>query len=185
MSSDPENANSVPKPAVYSLAGRRRREAKDTLLADEPPRGLGIGIGIVAVLLGAAVYFGWSFQYEETVPLGMVIQTDAASHQVYGTAYVQPQEMAQVKSGQPVEIELASYPAGSYGWLKGTVGGGFTETNEGLYLVRVDLGLEPVTSTGFHPAFNKTHQAQGKIVVEKVRMFSRLFSLIRTIFHRG
>ncbi|HKV37971.1 MAG TPA: hypothetical protein VJX67_02070, partial [Blastocatellia bacterium] len=176
MSSEPEKTNSVPPANAYALANRRRRESKDSLLADEPPRALGVAIALVGVLLCVAVYAGWSIQYEQTLPVSLELKVDESSRSVYGLTYLDAGQMTQVHTGQLVEVELASYPAERYGWIAGKVGAESAETRDGLHVVRVDLAAGAVTNKGFHPILDNVRQGQGKIVVERVKLLARVFS---------
>lgn len=161
----------------------KRRIQKDTLLADNPPRSLGIAIPVVAVLLAISMTTLRWIEYQETVPINLTMRTIDSAHTIYGEAYLRPAEMINVQVQQVVQMELSRNPLPEKGRSEATVSEIKTVSENALYLVRVDVPAELVASSGINSNFQEGMQVQGKIVTQKKNLFDKLFSFFRMIAH--
>lgn len=161
----------------------KRRIQKDTLLADNPPRSLGLAIPLVAVLLAISVTTLRWVEYQETVPINLTMRTVDSAHTIYGEAYMRPAEMSKVQVEQVVQIELSRNPSPENGRAEARVSEIKVFSENALYLVRVDVPAELFASSGINSTFQEGMQVQGKIVTQKQNLFDKLFSFFRMIAH--
>jgi hypothetical protein len=159
----------------------RRRVQKDTLLADNPPAALGVGLIIVAVVLAAAVGSLHWVEYQESVPLSITLKTADGGHAAYGEAYLRPQEMARVCTGQVVLIDWGGHLAPQAASAQATVGEIRTVSENALYGVRVELPTGSVEGSWIGPAPPHGTLLQGKILTQKQTLLDKLFGFFRMI----
>jgi hypothetical protein len=173
--SDVEPAADLPNPRM------RRREIKDTLLADEPPRTLGLLIAVVAVLLAVAVIIGWSMTYQQTLAVTVDLRADAGQH-LHGLAWLPAEQIVQVRDGQRVVVDLQS-PMGNSKIL-GQVVEVSPEAKDGLYEVRIEFpDVQPISALPEQGQF-RSGQDTATIFTQKIRVFVRVFSVFRTLYER-
>ena len=159
----------------------KRRVQKDTLLADNPPAALGVGLVIVAVVLAASVASLRWVEYQETVPVILTLKTADGAGAVYGEAYMRPHEMTKVQTAQVVQIELGVSRAPEGVRAEATVGEIRTVSENALYAVRVDVPAELVEGSGVGPTTPQGVQVQGKILTQKQNLLDKLFGFFRMI----
>ena len=159
----------------------RRRVQKDTLLADNPPAALGVGLVLVAVVLAAAVGALRLVEYQETVPVSLKLESADGGRTAYGEAYMRPHEMTQVRAGQLVRLDWGRGPAPAGAPAEAVVGD-IRAVSEGvLYAVRIDLPVRLAGGPGAGPAPAPGAQVQGKILTQKQNLLDKLFGFFRMI----
>lgn len=163
----------------------RRREAKDTLLGDDPPRFLSVAIIIIAAVLGILVVAARSIEYEDAVPILLTLKVSESSDQVYGVAYLRPEEMMKVRTGQLVRVEFGPHQGRDHSSIEAIVSNISNVNKAGLCSVRVDLSVDVIASSGLRTAFEQEMQTQAKVLTQKMRLFDKLFGVLRTLMDRG
>jgi hypothetical protein len=144
---------------------RRRRHEKDTLLADEPPRALGAGIAVAALLLTAGVAASRAIRYQDTVVINLAVRSTETSPQ--GEAYLK--DVTGVRAGQKVLLTIGERE------VQGRVGGFLLVDKIGLYRVTVALPPDALSETDR----TATPEIEGRIVTREARLFDRLFGFLR------
>ncbi|MGH9828646.1 MAG: hypothetical protein ACREDR_35950 [Blastocatellia bacterium] len=189
MSSDQDRIEFPTGPPRRGVVNRRRREKQDTLLADEPPRPLGIAIVATAILLLVAGAFAWSIKYQETTPVEIEITAEPGTARPVGAAYLPIEEASQITTGETVTFELDGYPAANYGRCEGKIASASIEKQNDAVMVTIDLPAGLATSSGFHPPLDRLNQpgafrGRGEVLTKKVRLCGKLFGVFRTLFDR-
>ena len=159
----------------------KRRVQKDTLLAENPPRSLGIGMVVVAIVLGISVATLRWIEYQESVPINLTLKTVDAGRTIYGEGFLRPQEMSKVQPRLIVQLELAPNKAAVTNHSEATISEIKTISENSLYSIRVDLPSELVAGSGINSTFHEGMQVQGKIFTEKKNLFDKLFTFFRMI----
>jgi hypothetical protein len=159
----------------------RRRENKDTLLADEPPRALGLLIAAVAVLLAVAVVIGWPMTYQQTLAVTVDLRADAGQH-LHGLAWLPAEQIVQVRDGQRVVVDLQA--AAGYSKIAGQIAEVSPEAKDGLYEVRIEFPDAQLISAFLDQGQFRGGQDQATIFTQKIRVFVRVFSVFRTLYER-
>lgn len=178
---------SVKQPVTSGATARdpyhayRRRVQKDTLLADNPPTSLGVGLVLVAVMLAAAVGSLRWIEYQETVPVSLTVKTTDGGRTAHGEAYLRPHEMQQVRQGQVVRIDWGGNLAPQAADAEASVGEIKTVGENELYAVRVELPTGSVEGSWVGPAPPHGAQLQGKILTRKQNLLDKLFGFFRMI----
>ncbi|MCF6296987.1 MAG: HlyD family secretion protein [Flavobacteriaceae bacterium] len=90
-----------------------------------------------------------------------------------------------LKVGQVVNIRLSGYPDNEFGLLKGKV----TEislipSNEGLYLLDVELPNKLITTFGVEIEFKQEMQGTAEIITEDLRLIERVFYQFKKVLKR-
>jgi len=175
-----------PKPSREGReVANRRREAKDMLLGDEPPKFLSVAIVIVAILLGVVVVIARSIEYEETVPIALTLKAGESPNRIYGVAFLKQEEAARLRAGLAVRVEMSPRQARNRGLMEGSLNDISALNIGGFSSVRVDLPAELVTDSNLCDAVEQGTQMQAKVVTRKIRLFDRLFGVFRTLLGRG
>jgi hypothetical protein len=159
----------------------RRRVQKDTLLADNPPPALGIGLVVIAVVLAAAVYALHWVEYQETVSVVLTLKTGDAAGAAYGETYMRPGEVTKVQAGQAVRLDWGRKPAAEGADAEATVGEVRAVGDGELYAVRVDLPPGQAEGPGVGPAPSPGARVQAKIITQKQNLLDKLFGFFRMI----
>ncbi|HEY6330265.1 MAG TPA: hypothetical protein VI756_13075 [Blastocatellia bacterium] len=180
MTDDPAESAAPPNRRM------RRREAKDTLLADEPPRALGISIVTVAVLLGTAVFLAWSMSYQTKIDV-MVALEPAGGGALDGRALLPADQIARVQEDQRVTLDYPSSNRDSR--IVGRVTGVAPDTTTGLYQVHIEFPPGPdAIDNGINAALKHARSSGGQIpatiFTQKVKVFARVFEVFRGLSQR-
>jgi hypothetical protein len=185
MSEADHPVNAAP-PAVGGGFVNHRREAKDTLLGDEPPRILGAAIITIALALATLVVAAQAIEYEDAVPVTLTLQAAAAPESLCGVAYLKPEEALRVKRGQPVRIDwhVAGVPAFFNKGAAASVSDLSPIADGGLYAVRVTLAADPEGSAGDGLAAKSWPPTPARIITQRVKLFGKLFGVFRAVFGR-
>ncbi|HYM00846.1 MAG TPA: hypothetical protein VEZ90_17955 [Blastocatellia bacterium] len=181
-----DRTNSEGSPKYRQQPGARRRERRDVLLADEPPRALGISIAATFVLLIVAGVLAWPIKYQETAPISVDLQTSAGSEYISGLGYL-PAEMAgSVTPGQTVRVTLpADWPPGARS-LEGTIESASLDEQKDAMVVKVRFPenlVPPIARTRLRQG-ERPFRVQGQIFTLKVRLFSKMFGAAKTLLDR-
>jgi len=150
----------------------RRRERKDQLLADEPPRALGISIAVVALLLTAAVVAGASMTYQQKINTTIAIQP--AGSGLRGEALLPPDQVVQVREGQRVIVDLNS--SGDGATLTGGVASIQSQNRDGLYEVEIAFPDSPASINALRL---QGAEYPATIYTQKIKVFARVFNVFR------
>jgi hypothetical protein len=161
----------------------KRRVLKDTLLAENPPRALGIGMAAVAIVLGISVSALRWVEYQETVPVNLTLKTVDAGRTIYGEGFLQPDKMSQIQTRLVVQLELSPNEVAVSNYSEATISEIKTIGENSLYAIQVDLPAELIASSGLNSTFHEGMQVQGKILTQKKNLFDKLFSFFRMIAH--
>ncbi len=180
MSTTTHQVKPNPKPEDPYLVFKRRVQ-KDTLLAENPPRSLGIGMVIVAIVLGISVATLRWIEYQESVPINLTLKTVDTGRTIYGEGFLRPQEMSQVQPRLIVQLELTPNKVAGTDHSEATISEIKTISENSLYSIRVDLPSELVASSGINSTFHEGMQVQAKIFTEKKNLFDKLFTFFRMI----
>ncbi|MCF6351099.1 MAG: HlyD family secretion protein [Flavobacteriaceae bacterium] len=90
-----------------------------------------------------------------------------------------------LKVGQVVNIRLSGYPDNEFGLLKGKVKEiSLIPSNEGLYLLDVELPNKLITTFGIEIEFKQEMQGTAEIITEDLRLIERIFHQFREIFNK-
>lgn len=90
-----------------------------------------------------------------------------------------------LKIGQVVNIRLSGYPDNEFGLLKGKVKEiSLIPSNEGLYLLDVELPNKLITTFGIEIEFKQEMQGTAEIITEDLRLIERIFYQFRKIFNK-
>ena len=90
-----------------------------------------------------------------------------------------------LKIGQVVNIRLSGYPDNEFGLLKGKVKEiSLIPSNEGLYLLDVELPNKLITTFGIEIEFKQEMQGTAEIITEDLRLIERIYYQFRKIFNK-
>ncbi|WP_212005505.1 hypothetical protein [Chitinophaga sp. HK235] len=132
-------------PVHASLAEVRSEEVQE-IMGKMPPWIIRSGISLIGVLIvGAFVWAGY-FRYPDVLPLQVRITPGAQALVVQGN--IPAAEAWRVKTGQPVMLRLAAYPADTYGLLPGTVTAEAVAVNDSSFRVDIRLSQGMRSTTG-------------------------------------
>lgn len=161
-----------------NLGNRRRAQAKDTLMPDEPPKVLGGAIPVVAVLLILLLMTLRLVEYQDAVRVSLTLKTRESFGRAYGEAFLQQGEAAAVRANQIVDIDLGNYAGAKTRSLQAKVGEITTFEVQSFYRVRVDLPPDfDVNSLSGAPP--DSIQVQAKILTQRKNLFDKLFGAFR------
>lgn len=131
---------------------------------------------------GIATYHRFRHQ-SPFVPAGsQVVSVVPDSGAVVGQIELPAREFGKVKVGQPVRIDLDSYPAREFGYVEGRVGGISPLPVDGTF--RIDVELAEGLTTPHRPDIEFRHEmtGSGTIVTDDVSLIQRVFFQFRRLW---
>ena len=162
-----------------NFANRRRAQAKDTLMPDEPPKVLGFAIPVVAALLILLLVTFRLVEYQDAVRVSLTLKTTESSGRSYGEAYLQQGEAAAVRAEQIVDIDLGAYGARS---VQAKVREITAVDMPSFYRVRIDLPPDfDVSSLSLSSAPLGSIRVEAKILTQRKTLFDKLFGAFRVM----
>jgi hypothetical protein len=174
--------NSGPRREMADLSERPRRpQTKDQLLAENPPWTLSAGILVIAAILGAAVIAARNIEYQETIPISLVLREDEIPGFAYGAGWLPQSLAAKVKLDQPVLIELNPPAGAGVIQIEGQVSQVTATCQDSLYQVRIKLPAAFSSDPEKARALRHEARAQGKIVTWSGKLISRMFTLFSNL----
>jgi hypothetical protein len=182
MEVDRPRSNTGHKGKKAPLGERARRpQPKDQLLGVTPPPALSAAILLIAALLGAAAMVARNIEYQETVPISLVLREDEMPGSTYGLGWLPQSQAAKVKPNQLTLIEL-SPPAGSDRMpIEGQVHQVTMTCQDSLYQVRVKLPANFNSDLERMRVLGHEARAQGKIVTWRGKLFRRMFTIFSNL----
>jgi len=182
MEIDPPRNDSGPQREMADLGERPRRpQTKDQLLAENPPWTLSAGILLIAALLGAAVMAARSIEYQETIPISLVLREDEMPGSTYGVGWLPQSLAAKVKPDQLALIELGPPAGGGDMPIEGQVSQVTVMCQDSLYQVRVKLPANLNSDPEKARALRREARAQGRIVTWRGKLIRRMFTLFSNL----
>lgn len=95
------------------------------------------------------------------------------------------QNSGKIKKGQRVNIKIENYPDTEFGVLKGTINNiSLFPDAEGLYLVKVNLPKNLITSYSKTLDFRQEMRGSAEIITEDLRLIERFFYQFREVLKR-
>jgi hypothetical protein len=158
-----------------------RPQSKDQLLAKDPPWMLRAAILLIAALLGAAVMAARNIEYQETIPISLVLKEDEIPGSAYGVGMLPQVLAAKVKLGQPTLIELGPSGGADNTPIEGQVSQVVMTCQDSLYRVRVKLPANLNSDQEKMRISRHEVRAQGKIITWSGKLFRRMFTLFSNL----
>jgi hypothetical protein len=159
----------------------RRLQSKDQLLAERPPWTLSAATLLIAALLVAAVMAARNIEYQEAIPISLVLRADEIRRSAYGEGWLSQSQAAKVKPGQPIFIDLAPRQGAGNFTVEGHVDQ-VTMTSQGsLYQVRVNLPASFSSDPERTQVLRRETLAQGRIITWRGKLFRRMFTLFSNL----
>ena len=163
-----------------NLGKRRRAQAKDTLMPDEPPKVLGGAIPVVAVLLILLLMTLRLVEYQDAVRVSLTLKTRESFGRAYGEAFLQQGEAAALRPEQMVVIDLGRNGEPKSRKVEAKVAEVTAFDVPSFYRVRVDLPPDfDVNSLSSAPP--GPIQVEAKILTQKKTLFDKLFGAFRVM----
>jgi hypothetical protein len=159
----------------------RRPQPKDQLLGENPPRALSAAILLIAALLGAAVMAARNIEYQETIPISLVLKEDELPGSAYGIGWLPQSQAAKVKPNQLTLIELASPTGADNMPIEGQVHQVTMAFQDSMYQVRVKLPANFNSDPERTRILRQGAQAQGRIVTWRGKLFRRMFTVFSNL----
>jgi hypothetical protein len=159
----------------------RRLESRDQLLAENPPWMLSAAILLIAALLGAAVMVARNIEYQETIPIPLVLREDEIPGSAYGVGWLPKSQAAKVKPDQLTLIELGPSAGADNIPIEGQVTQVMMTCQDSLYQVRVKLPATFNSDPEKTQILRQEARAQGKIIIWRGKLFHRMFTLFSSL----
>jgi hypothetical protein len=163
------------------LERARRPRIKDSLLAENPPRILGAAILLIAALLVMAAAAARNIEYEESIPISVVLKADEMSGFAYGEGLLPQSQAAKVKPDQPILMELAPPSGADNVLIEGQVSQVTMTRQNSLYQVRVKLPANFNSNQENARILRQEAPAQGRIITGRGKLFRRMFTLFSNL----
>jgi len=142
---------------------------------------LSAAILLIAALLATAVVAARNIEYQETVPLSLVLRADETPGSAYGEGRLPQSQAAKVKPDQPVFIELSSISGAGGAPLEGRVSQVVITCQDSLYQIRVELPANFHSDPEQMRILGQEARAQGKIITWRGKLFRRMFTLFSNL----
>ncbi|HEY9435318.1 MAG TPA: hypothetical protein VI260_28005 [Blastocatellia bacterium] len=154
---------------------------KDSLLAENPPWMLGAAILLIAALLVMAAVAARNIEYQETIPVSLVLRADEISGSAYGEGLLSQSQAAKVKPDQPIFMELASPSSADNILIEGQVSQVTMTCQDSLYQVRVKLPANFNSDQENTRILRQEARVQGRIITWRGKLFRRMFTLFSNL----
>ncbi len=154
---------------------------KDSLLAENPPRILGAAILLIAALLVMAAVAARNIEYQETIPISLVLREDEISGSAYGEGLLPQSQAAKVKPDQPIFMELAPPSSADNILIEGQVSRVTMTCQNSMYQVRVKLPANFNSDRENTRILRQETRAQGRIITWRGKLFRRMFTLFSNL----
>jgi hypothetical protein len=154
---------------------------KDSLLAENPPWILGAAILLIAALLVMAAVAARNIEYQETIPISLVLRVDKISGSAYGEGLLPQSQAAKVKPDQPIFMELAPPSSADNILIEGQVSQVTTSCQGSLYQVRVKLPANFNSDQENTRSLRQEARVQGRIITWRGKLFRRMFTLFSNL----
>jgi hypothetical protein len=182
MESDPPRNNSGLRREMADLLERpRRSQTKDQLLSENPPWTLSAGILLIAALLGTAVIVARNIEYQETIPISLVLSGDEIPGSAYWAGWLPQPLAAKVKLDQPALIELDPPAGAGFIQIEGQVSQVTPTCQDSLYRIRIKLPATFSSDPEKARALRHEAPAQGRIVTWRGKLISRILTLFSNL----
>jgi hypothetical protein len=159
----------------------RRPQTKDQLLSEHPPWTLSAGILLIAALLGTAVIAARNIEYQETIPISLVLSGDEIPGSAYWAGWLPQPLAAKVKPDQPAWIELNPSAGAGVIQIEGQVSQVTATCQASLYQVRIKLPANLSSDPEKARALRHEARAQARIVTWRGKLISRMFTLFSNL----
>lgn len=159
----------------------RRLQSKDQLLAENPPWMLSAAVLLIAALLGVAAVGARNIEYQETVPISLVLRADEIHGSAYGEGLLPAAQAAKVKPDQPIFIELAPSSSADNILIEGQVSQVTMTCQDSLYQIRVKLPANFNSDPENTRILRREARAQGRIIISRGKLFRRMFTLFSNL----
>jgi hypothetical protein len=153
----------------------RRRQPKDSLLAEKPPWIPGAGVLLIAAFLGLAAMAARSIEYQETVRISLVLRADETRGPAYGEGWLPQLQASKVKLDQLTLIELQLPTRADKISVEGQVSQISMACQESLYQVRVKLPASFSSDLEKAQRSRQELRGEGRIITWRGKLFSRMF----------
>jgi hypothetical protein len=159
----------------------RRLQSKDQLLAESPPWILSAAILLIAVFLGGTVMAARSIEYQETIPISLILREDEVPGPAYGIGWLPQSQAAKVRLDQPTLIELEPSMGADGRLIEGQVSQIVMACQDSLYQVRVKLPANLNSDPEKTQILRQEIRAQGRIITWRGKLLRRMFTLFSNI----
>jgi hypothetical protein len=142
---------------------------------------LGAAILLIAALLVMAAVAARNIEYQETIPVSLVLRADEISGSAYGEGLLSQSQAAKVKPDQPIFMELASPSSADNILIEGQVSQVTMTCQDSLYQVRVKLPANFNSDQENTRILRQEARVQGRIITWRGKLFRRMFTLFSNL----